>query len=402
MSQATMLNPDFVNKQRETLTRTLLGMPAFVPMAQSINAVSSDSREASKYERFADHSSPPPDIYLPTSPASKNRSPPPPDFHSPTSPESEHHTEEGWSRAISSPLHPLSPLCHLSPLGNLANPTDPTNDHWPSSEDLCVLSIQLRSRTHTLLIEDLDNCWSTMILLSVKQNGAPSTYAVLTGFSKEHFTVNELISAIISHPEMQYLLEQLLESFATSVDYSMLRAREAHAMESLDVWKDGCQVLDKLSTILIHMLSHCDERNIMTRVPSATLWGFPKMDLLYILYLVPEGPSLSAAPVTSRAPSFRDIQRCAAPSHLLPTDDESPIEGGALGTTASQWLKNQFPSIHTLSKGLLADHIGHTYMSKWLFTSPNSLDRLSESKPAPVQHPLSMESLSHPLTSRNL
>ncbi|KAF8572994.1 hypothetical protein K439DRAFT_1625380 [Ramaria rubella] len=270
-------------------------------MAQSINDVSSDGREASKYKRFTDHSSPPPDIY------------------SPTSPESEHHTEEGQLRA---------------------NPTDLTDDHWPLSEDLRVLSIQLRSHTCTLLIEDSDNCRSTMILL------------VLTGFSKECFTIDELISAIINHLETQYLSEQLLESFATGMDYSMLRAGEAHAVESLDVWQDGCQVLDKLSTILICMLSHRDERNIMTRVPSATLWGFPEMDLLYILYLVPEGPSLLAAPVTSHAPSPRDIQRCAAQSHLSPTDDESPIEGGALGTTVSQWLKNQFPSIHTLSEAL--------------------------------------------------
>ncbi|KAF8578540.1 hypothetical protein K439DRAFT_1621263 [Ramaria rubella] len=206
-------------------------------MAQSINDVSSDGREASKYKRFTDHSSPPPDIY------------------SPTSPESEHHTEEGQLRA---------------------NPTDLTDDHWPLSEDLRVLSIQLRSHTCTLLIEDSDNCRSTMILL------------VLTGFSKECFTIDELISAIINHLETQYLSEQLLESFATGMDYSMLRAGEAHAVESLDVWQDGCQVLDKLSTILICMLSHRDERNIMTRVPSATLWGFPEMDLLYILYLVPE------------------------------------------------------------------------------------------------------------------
>ncbi|KAF8575695.1 hypothetical protein K439DRAFT_1623389 [Ramaria rubella] len=318
-------------------------------MAQSINNISSDGREASKYERFADHSSPPPDIYLPMSPANEHHSPPPPDFHSPTSPtsehrsppppdfhlpmspESEHHTEEGQSRA---------------------NPTDPTNDHWPSSEDLHALSIQLRSHTRTLLIKDSDNCRSTTILLGVKWNGAPSTYAVLTGFSKEGFTIDELISAIMSHPETQYLLEQLLESFATGMDYSMLQAGEAHAVESLDIWQDGCQVLDKLSTILIHMLSHCDERNIMTRVPSATLWGFPETDLLYILYLVAEGPSLLATPVTSRAPSPQDIQHCAAPSHLSPTDDESPIEGGALGITASQWLKNRFPSIHALSEAL--------------------------------------------------
>ncbi|KAF8577974.1 hypothetical protein K439DRAFT_1621685 [Ramaria rubella] len=359
MSQATTLNPDFVNQQRETLTRTLLGMPAFVPMAQSINNVSSDGREASKYERLADHISPLPDIYSPTSPVSEHRSPPlpdfhspmspvsehrsppPPDFHSPMSPENEHHTEEGQLRATSSPLR------HLSPLGNLvstANPTDPANDHWPLSEDLRALSIQLRSRTHTLLTEDLDNCRSTTILLGVKWNRASSTYAVLTGFSKERSTVNELISAIMSHLETQYLLEQLLESFSTSVDYSMLRAREAHAVESFDVWQDGCQVLYKLSTILICMLSHCDKRNIIvcsatapqTRVPSVTLWGFPEMDLLYILYLVPEGSSLSAAPVTSHAPSPQDNQRCATPSHLSPTDDESPIEGGALGTTASQ------------------------------------------------------------------
>ncbi|KAF8582908.1 hypothetical protein K439DRAFT_1617897 [Ramaria rubella] len=388
MSQATTLNPDFVNQQHEMLTKTLLGMPAFVPMAQSINDVSSDGQEASKYERFTDHSSPPPDIYLPMSPVSKNCSPPPPDFHSPTSPasehrsppppdfhsatspgsehcsppppdfhsptspasehrtprppppdfhsptspENEHHMEEGQLRATS------SPLCHLSPLGNLANPTDPTNDHWPLSEDLHVLSIQLKSCTRTLLTEDLDNCQSTMILLGVKWNRAPSTYAVLTGFSKECSTVDELISAIMSHLEMQYLSEQLLESFVTGMDYSVLRVREAYAMESLDVWQDRCQVLDKLSTILIRMLSHCDKRNIIicsatapqTRVPSATLWGFPEMDLLYILYLVPEGPSLSAAPVTSHAPSPWDNQRCAAPSHLLPTNDELPIEGSAL------------------------------------------------------------------------
>ncbi|KAF8576654.1 hypothetical protein K439DRAFT_1622687 [Ramaria rubella] len=356
----------FVNQQHEMLTRTLLGMPAFVPMAQSINDVSSDGREASEYERFADHISPLPDIYSPMSPVSEHHSPPPPDFHlptsaasehhtpsppppdfhSPTSPENEHHTEEGKSRATSSPLR------HLSPLGNLANPTDPTNDHWPSSEDLRVLSIQLRSHTHTLLTEDSDNCRSTTILLGVKRNRASSTYAVLTGFSKERSTIDELILAIMSHLEMQYLSEQLLESFATGVDYSVLRAGEACAVESLDVWQDGCQVLDKLSTILICMLSHRDERNSITRVPSATLWGFPETDLLYILYLVPEGPSLSATPVTSRAPSPQDNQRCATPSHLLSTDDESPIEGGALGTTALQWLKNRFSSIHTLSKAL--------------------------------------------------
>ncbi|KAF8577148.1 hypothetical protein K439DRAFT_1622290 [Ramaria rubella] len=97
----------FVNQQREMLTRTLSGMPAFVPMAQSINDVSSGSQEASEYERFTDHSSPPPDIYSPTSPANEHRSPPPPDFHSPTSPESKHHTEEGQLRATSSPLRHL-------------------------------------------------------------------------------------------------------------------------------------------------------------------------------------------------------------------------------------------------------------------------------------------------------
>ncbi|KAF8578162.1 hypothetical protein K439DRAFT_1621518 [Ramaria rubella] len=324
-------------------------------MAQSIHNVSSDGQEASEYERFTDNISPPPDIYSPMSPASEHHSPPLPDFHSPMSPENEHHTEEGQSRATSSPLRHLSPLGnlatssplrHLSPLGNLANPTDPTNDHWPSSEDLHVLSIQLRSCTRTLLTKDSDNCWSTTILLGVKQNRVPSTYAVLTGFSKEHSTINELISAIMSHLEMQYLSEHLLESFATGVDYSMLRAGEAHAVESLDVWQDRCQVLDKLSTILICMLSHRDERNIITRVPSATLWGFPETDLLYILYLVPEGSSLSATPVTSHTPSPQDKQRCAAPSHLLLTDDESPIEGGTLGTTASQWLKKPVP-IHT-------------------------------------------------------
>ncbi|KAF8581897.1 hypothetical protein K439DRAFT_1618711 [Ramaria rubella] len=185
-------------------------------MAQSINNVSSDGWEASEYERFADHSSPLPDIYSPTSPASEHHSPPLPDFHSPTSPESMHHTEEGQLRETSSPLR------HLSPLGNLANPTDPTNDHRPSSEDLRMLSIQLRSRMCTLLSKHSDNCQSTTILLGVKQNGVPSTYAVLTGFSKEHSTVEELILAIMSHLETQYLSEKLLESFATGMDYSVL------------------------------------------------------------------------------------------------------------------------------------------------------------------------------------
>ncbi|KAF8582018.1 hypothetical protein K439DRAFT_1618601 [Ramaria rubella] len=280
-------------------------------LQESTRDVSSNGQEGtSESERFADHSSSPPDFHSPTSPASEHHSSLPPDFHSPTS------RITGIQEAcnLSSAFNDLLIGYNTGPSSELHN-TGGSDDRRP-----------------------------TTILLGVKRNAVPSSYAVLTGFSKEQSTVDDLISAIIGNPETQYVLEKLLELFSAG---------------------DGCQVLDKLSTILTRMLSNHDERGItvysamapQTRVPSVTLWGFPETDLLYILYLIPEAPSLEATPLGGRGLCphnipLHAIEGCVALSHPSSTPD-SFIQDGTVHMNATQWLKNHFPSIHTLSGALI-------------------------------------------------
>ena len=134
------------------------------------------------------------------------------------------------------------------------------------------------------------------LILRLKHLSRPSTYTVVTTKYSKTPTLDELFSVVLTHAETWIMAKELLQLICLGADYLVIWASEARAIESLNHWRDRCQVLDTFLAVSHRILFQLEEQAkpppihpaaaTETRSVLATTWGFSESNILYTLYMV--------------------------------------------------------------------------------------------------------------------
>ncbi|KAF8521318.1 hypothetical protein JB92DRAFT_3111204 [Gautieria morchelliformis] len=132
-------------------------------------------------------------------------------------------------------------------------------------------------------------------LSGLQQVSKPATYATITTIGTVDPTLDALFGLILTHHQAWIISREILALLVSGMDYAIMRAGEARAIDSLNHWQDGCQLLDTITAVAQRVLFEVEGISPLvnqaaaaaTRSSAATAWGFNESNRLYILYILP-------------------------------------------------------------------------------------------------------------------
>lgn len=159
---------------------------------------------------------------------------------------------------------------------------------------------ELHSRIRQLVSQTVpenttENLQPLTIILAIQHSSAPSAYAVLTTHGQNRLSIDDLFRLLVRDFQARVAIEGLLQEYVMGEEFHVLRGGEARSTNDLDRWKDGCEMLSDIASLVNRVFYNGEQQSPIVRPASATatrasvagIWGFPESNCLYILYFLP-------------------------------------------------------------------------------------------------------------------